>query len=103
MVRDLQGRVWTLGSNQHGQLGTVNSDGGLLPNAAFDGRRVVGVAAGSEHCLALCEGGGVWAWGWGEHGMVGDGALVDARAPVLVVKPRERVGVAAGAGFSIAW
>lgn len=38
------------------------------------GTRVVAVAAGMEHSLALTEGGEVYSWGTSEHGRLGHGS-----------------------------
>jgi len=47
------------GRNDHGQLPPSNAS------------KVVSMAAGSEHVIAISPGGGVSAWGWGEHGNCG--------------------------------
>ena len=40
---------------------------------AFTGQRVVAVAAGEAHNLALAADGAVWSWGWGSRGQLGHG------------------------------
>jgi protein ATS1 len=45
------------------------------------------VVAGSEHCLALTEGGGVLAWGWNEHGSCGQEGEADVARPAPVPMP----------------
>jgi len=58
------GKVWTWGSNDHGQLG----DGTLVDNktpflvSSLSGS-IVAIAGGSHHTLALKSDGTVWTWG----------------------------------------
>jgi len=68
------------GLNGHGQLGAPSSalsprdELGVAP-ALPPSRTVHALAAGSEHVLALLDGGDeepqVWGWGWNEHGNLG--------------------------------
>ncbi|MBI1910128.1 MAG: Ig-like domain-containing protein [Deltaproteobacteria bacterium] len=105
------GTVWSWGFNNRGQLGrqtggvdrsqapgpvlTINPDGSLahLP-------RMSAIAAGSNHALALVEGGGgVYAWGADDVGQLGDGIIKDPDfrvSPVLVVELSGVVSIEAG-------
>ncbi|PNW71667.1 hypothetical protein CHLRE_16g663876v5 [Chlamydomonas reinhardtii] len=75
------GRVYTFGCNASGQLG-VGRDaipGGRSHSArpmlveALTGQRVVSVAAGAAHSLAVTDSGRLYAWGLGDHGRLGLG------------------------------
>ena len=83
------GRVytWGLGSNGrlgHGDLKSV-SQPRLIQTLMFDNdARVVQVAAGAAHALALTRAGRVYAWGAGSHGRLGLGSESDSPVPSLV-------------------
>ncbi|MEK0445813.1 MAG: hypothetical protein RLZZ399_1134 [Verrucomicrobiota bacterium] len=80
------GQVWAWGSNSSGQLGrnpaTLSSSSVPLQLAAslFGSKKVVAVAAGANHSLALTEDGLVYAWGSHSAGQLGDGSAVAAGA-----------------------
>jgi len=46
--------------------------------------KVVAVAAGPNHSVALKDDGTVWAWGYNYHGQLGDGTTTDRTTPVQV-------------------
>ena len=46
--------------------------------------RVLSVAAGISHSVALVEGGGVFTWGRGKNGPLGHGSVRDVRVPTRV-------------------
>ncbi len=82
------GSVAAWGENGSGQLGNgtvVDSD---LPvsvsSSAFGGYKVVSIAAGFAHSLALCEDGKVYAWGYNASGQLGNNLLAVSSTPVAV-------------------
>lgn len=80
------GTVWAWGSNFHGQLGDGTTTDRTRPVKVqgLDGQKVVKIAAGEGHNLALTEGGDVYAWGLNADGQLGDGTMTDRTRPVLV-------------------
>jgi protein ATS1 len=112
-------RVLATGSHSHGQLGRKLHDSSELPWLApvdfpfpLNSRRIIDMACGSEHVLALVslddESTEVWGWGWNEHGNLGTGITENVHIPVRVW-PRESkteassqkaVGIWAGSGTS---
>ena len=80
------GHVWSCGRNRHGQLG----QGHMIDEAAFflvdDLRndRIVSVAAGKFHSMALASDGKLFTWGDNSGGQLGLNNLVDHPSPVLV-------------------
>ena len=48
------------------------------------GKRVVSIAAGTSHSIALCSDGTVVAWGKNDSGQLGDGSLINRAVPVAV-------------------
>ena len=79
------GGVYTFGRGFDGQLGHGNRENQLaprrVPEAGFNGERVVMVAAGDAHTVALSEAGHVFTWGCGECGQLGHNDEEDQRAP----------------------
>lgn len=92
--------VWGWGSNSHGQLGSPSQPASVPGDyhpAPVQSRlppsRVLDLATGSEHVLALLEHASgareVWAWGWNEHGNLGFGEPDDTSRDVQVPVPRK--------------
>lgn len=62
-------------------------------------RKVVAIAAGEFHSLALCSDGRVVTWGWNAHGQLGNGTTNDSPVPVLVggaLANKTVIGIAGG-------
>lgn len=106
------GSVWAWGYGAYGQLGNGQTDVSFVPEpvpapGAWSGRKVLSVAAGALHSLALLNDGSVWAWGFGVYGQLGNGQTLDSTVPVEVSAPagwsgRSVVNVAAGRYHSVA-
>jgi E3 ubiquitin-protein ligase HERC4 len=75
--------VWVWGK-------TIDEDGNhieqLSPRiiANLSTKRVLSIATGGHHCLALCEGGCVYSWGDNSHGQLGLGHSTNISAPALI-------------------
>jgi len=101
-------RAWglaTSGQLGDGQTAVVNAS----PVEVINLSKVVAVAAGGDHSLALLNDGTVWAWGLGASGQLGDGSSGDniqRNTPVQVSTTwdnnRKAVAIAAGAEHSMA-
>eukprot|EP00277_Geminigera_cryophila_P014150 CAMPEP_0179452312 /NCGR_PEP_ID=MMETSP0799-20121207/36202_1 /TAXON_ID=46947 /ORGANISM="Geminigera cryophila, Strain CCMP2564" /LENGTH=313 /DNA_ID=CAMNT_0021248117 /DNA_START=33 /DNA_END=970 /DNA_ORIENTATION=+ len=76
----IDGRVWTWGFGDSGQLGHNNRENRLVPTRAA----VVLVAAGGEHTVAVTIKGELWVCGHGGFGQLGLGDRVNRLAPTLV-------------------
>lgn len=111
------GAVYAWGDNEFGQLGhgDVPNDSNLP--VAVDasgilggpGNRVVAIAAGARHSLAVLENGTVASWGWGSSGQLGNSGTANHSVPVGVDLSGISFGfgekitlVAAGANHSLA-
>jgi alpha-tubulin suppressor-like RCC1 family protein len=86
------GSVAACGFNEAGQLGDNSTTRQILPVAvdttagvsALYGKKVVALAAGFEHNLALCSDGTVAAWGYNYSGQLGDNSTITRLVPVAV-------------------
>lgn len=93
--------------------GYGKDDRGQLPPSTLlhQSSKILAIAVGSEHTVAILEDGQVVAWGWGEHGNCG--STVDESKNVNdgyntvfkidAASPRKVVGVAAGCATSFFW
>ena len=68
------GKVFAMGDNRYGELGTTAASS-MQPTPiqveGLDGVKIVQVAAGQHHVLALSDQGEVFSWGWGGSSMPG--------------------------------
>lgn len=73
---DAEGHVWTWGSDEHGESGTMsfeNKTGGIVLTAsdsAFFKEKITKVSVGDKHVLALDSNGHVWGWGSNQEGQL---------------------------------
>ena len=106
------GGVYTFGRGFHGQLGHGDDEEEdwlaprRVPAAGFNAERVVMVAAGDGHTVALSEAGHVFTWGFGLSGQLGHNDRKHQRAPRQVEAGRfggeKVVFVAAGGAHTAA-
>lgn len=103
------GNVLAWGSNFDGAIGNGCSSSGspywaVVPPVQVTGLpRIVAVAAGATHSLALAADGTVWAWGRNEYGQLGVGRGSSfGCSPTQVPGLRGVVAIAAGAYHSLA-
>lgn len=97
--------LWAFGNNEYGQLGTAAKATALTPTVVeLSGRRVVAVACGESHTVAITTEGRVLAWGRGDLGQLGLGSAKKAQPqPKLVeamVRRGEVVKVVCGVGHT---
>ena len=106
------GTLVAWGYNFSGQLGDgsyTNRSAPVVVNAsgALTGKRVVAVAAGASHSLALCADGTVVTWGSNAFGQLGNGTSTNSNVPVAVTPTgmlagKTVVALAAGGTHSLA-
>jgi len=106
LILTASGKVFACGDNTYGQLARSSSIASLGTLNQVDGltNRIVSVAAGADHNLALDENGGVWVWGRNDSGQLGKntralGVAAD-RAPVQIISSGAKA-VAAGYAHSL--
>jgi alpha-tubulin suppressor-like RCC1 family protein len=99
------GKLFTLGANAYGQCGNGQESVSVAQphHVVLDDERVVDVAAGYQHGLAVTEAGNVFSWGKGERGQLGFGsANVMSPHEILALKNHKVVRVDAGFNHSTA-
>ena len=103
----VDGELYTAGRQIHGSLGHDNADPArpARVGGALDGKRVVNVACGTKHTLAVTAEGEVYAFGEGRTLALGQGeSKASLKEPTLVedLQGKGIVHVYAGNGFSLA-
>ena len=114
MVLASDGTVYTWGWNYHGQLGnnTKTNSNTIVAvqtiGTPIAGKKIVKIAAGQGHSLALTDDGMVYTWGRNDTGQLGNNATTDAMLPVAVtvtgtpMSNKTIVEIASGARHSLA-
>ncbi|XP_058836150.1 probable E3 ubiquitin-protein ligase HERC2 isoform X2 [Topomyia yanbarensis] len=101
------GEVWTWGKGDYYRLGhgTDQHVRKPTPIQGLRGKKVIHVAVGALHCLAVTDNGQVFAWGDNDHGQQGSGNTVVNKKPNLVLGLDGVFvnRVACGSSHSVAW
>ncbi|GAB1604494.1 E3 ubiquitin-protein ligase HERC2-like [Argonauta hians] len=101
------GGVWTWGKGDYFRLGHGTDTHIRKPKfvEGLKGKKIVHVAVGALHCLAVTDTGQVYAWGDNDHGQQGNGSTTVNRKPALVhgLESFKITKVACGSSHSIAW
>lgn len=93
------GSLWTMGSNNHGQLGDGTNIDRHSPVLVMNSG-VKDIAAGYLHSLIVKEDGSLWAMGSNDSGQLGDGTTIDKAHPTLIIQSGVKA-VDAGAFHSL--
>ncbi|CAB3375688.1 Hypothetical predicted protein [Cloeon dipterum] len=101
------GQVWTWGKGDYYRLGHGNDQHVRKPAVVegLRGKKIVHVAVGALHCLAVADQGQVFAWGDNDHGQQGSNSTVVNRKPAMVqgLEGHRINRVACGSSHSVAW
>jgi alpha-tubulin suppressor-like RCC1 family protein len=104
-VLGAQGELFTFGNGKHGQLGHGERRAEASPRRvqALRHARVLGIACGDFHTLALADDGHVYTWGAGAFGELGHGDLAHVSEPcrLKAFRRHELVFAACGASHNI--
>ncbi|WOH05306.1 hypothetical protein DCAR_0624721 [Daucus carota subsp. sativus] len=86
------GKVYTMGSAKHGQLGSPGSPGKLpiCIEGELRSNFIGEIACGSHHVAVLSSNSEVYTWGKGTNGQLGHGDLDDRNIPTLVKALKEK-------------
>lgn len=84
-----EGKVYTWGLNDNGQLGNGNIVNSNVPvevdmTGVLNGKTIIDIGAGYSHSIALASDGAVYTWGNNDNGQLGNGTQIDSRVPVEV-------------------
>ena len=111
---DEEGKVYTWGNNEVGQLGDGTTTNSVLPICISDkenelkGKRIVDISAGYGHTVAIDEEGKVYTWGDNGDGQLGDGTTNDSPLPICIsnkeneLKGKKIISISAGEGHTVA-
>lgn len=112
LALDAEGRLFSWGDNDYGQLGNDGSLSSPVPVSVVSsgmllGKTIVAIAAGEDHSMALSADGQVFAWGANSYGQLGTGGTTNSRVPVKVdasgtLAGKTVIAIAAGEFFSMA-
>jgi len=97
-----KGEVFSLGSNQYGQLGyETNEEANIIPKKIDFPEPIRDVAVGSFHNLAISkDSSSIYAWGNNLYGQLGDNKMGNLSIPVRISKLIDSKYVKVAAGFS---
>jgi len=92
LALDSSEHAWSWGDNYYGQLGDGTTTTRYLPVQVKDGSEyltgVSGVAAGSNHSIAIVDNGtatSTWAWGYNYYGQLGNSSTSTSSTPVQII------------------
>lgn len=105
LVLDDQGRVFSFGENEHGQLGLgedySEEDAVTTPTMIEKISNIVAILAGTTHSLLLDSRGQVWSFGQNGFGELGLGTYFPVSYPVMSLVISEVVAIYAGNEHSL--
>ncbi|CDP09284.1 unnamed protein product [Coffea canephora] len=105
MALSKEGRLWNWGANSNYELGRGDKLGGWKPQPvpSLKDVRIVQIASGGYHSIALTDKGEVFTWGHGGHGQLGHSNIQNHKVPLRVeALANEKVTYVACGGSSSA-
>ncbi|EOX93230.1 Regulator of chromosome condensation family protein isoform 1 [Theobroma cacao] len=101
-----EGQLWNWGANSNYELGTGDKVGGWKPKPlpTLESTRIIQIASGGYHSLALTCEGKVFSWGHGGHGQLGHSSIQNQKIPVMIeaLADKHVVDIACGGSSSAA-
>jgi alpha-tubulin suppressor-like RCC1 family protein len=83
---DKNGRIWSWGYNNVGQLGNNSITSVRSPVSILGGNKTFcKITGGGSSTLAIDKNGRVWGWGYNNRGQLGNNAVVSRRTPVSIL------------------
>ncbi len=103
------GLIYSWGRNDYGQLGNNSSAKySTVPvmvdtSGALKGKKIIAIAAGFYHGMALTSYGKVYTWGNNQNGQLGNNSNTNSKVPVAVkMSGKNVIAITAGGSFSLA-
>ena len=96
------GTVWTMGSNEYGELGDSTFEKRIYPVKVHGLPKIKFVSRGYKHSMAIDENQQVWTWGWNNYGQLGAELPLDYNYPQLVEGLQHVVATEGGHWHSLA-
>ncbi|WOL03353.1 ultraviolet-B receptor UVR8 [Canna indica] len=86
MALTSDGQIWNWGANSNGELGRGNavSDWRPQPITSLKDHRIIQIASGGYHSLALTDTGKVLSWGHGGQGRLGYPSVQNQKVPLVI-------------------
>ncbi|OAY57362.1 RCC1 domain-containing protein RUG3, mitochondrial isoform X3 [Manihot esculenta] len=80
------GQIWNWGANSNYELGRGDKVGGWKPKLipSLEDVRIIQIASGGYHSLALTDEGKVLSWGFGGHGQLGHSSKQNQKIPMVI-------------------
>ncbi|CAJ1962339.1 unnamed protein product [Sphenostylis stenocarpa] len=80
------GQLWNWGANSNYELGRGDKIGGWKPRPvpSLENVKIIQIASGGYHSLALTDDGKVLSWGHGGQGQLGHGSVQNQKIPAVV-------------------
>jgi len=82
---DENGKAWSWGFNDKGQLGTNNIINYLSPVAVYGNHTFCKIAVAYNSSMAIDNNGKVWGWGFNAYGQLGVNSVVSYSTPVAIL------------------
>ncbi|KAJ0088861.1 hypothetical protein Patl1_33085 [Pistacia atlantica] len=81
-----EGQLWNWGASSNYELGRGDKVGGWRPKPipSLEDVRIIQIASGGYHFLALTDEGKVLSWGYGGHGQLGHSSTENRKVPVVI-------------------
>ncbi|GLU21823.1 hypothetical protein SLE2022_379390 [Rubroshorea leprosula] len=100
------GQLWNWGANSNYELGRGDKIGGWKPKPipSLEDVRIIQIASGGYHSLALTDEGKVLSWGHGGQGQLGHSSIQNQKTPVMIeaLADKRVVYIACGGSSSAA-
>ena len=85
---DKNGKAWSWGYNNYGQLGDNSIIDKVTPVAVLGTTKTfcqIGTGAGATHTISIDKNGKVWGWGYNNNGQLGNNSTTSTRTPVSIL------------------